>query len=124
MRHKLQAIQGDRQSFIAKFGRYGQTKKGYYDPYHPTILLQDLTTVHNHTIVADHLWVQLKNNPSLYDHTFKQGDYLEFLATVEPYRKGYQGKRIDLIISRPVRTDYHLAHITDVRVITDDVIMP
>ena len=123
MRSQLKLIEGKQSSFIAEFIRYGQLKKGYYDPYEKTILIRRLTTTENNKIVANHLWINLQNNPRLEDYDFKEGDFISFSGIVKAYQKGYKGKRIDLIINRPVKTDYQLSNISDITILNENEIL-
>jgi hypothetical protein len=122
MRNQLYKLEKQRCNFISEFVRYGQYKNGYYDRYNTTVLLRRLTTINNNKIVAEHIWIPLKYIPSIKDKV-QTGDMITFTATVQPYIKGYRGKRIDLIFSHPIKHDYALEAITNVKILSKEKIL-
>ncbi|TAJ44058.1 hypothetical protein [Methanofollis fontis] len=111
MRTTLQGLNGRKAGFTAVFWAYGTFRRG--GTTGKTILLRDLLGLDGHPL-ADHTWI---NYTAGFDAagTFRQGDIVQFTATVGEYVRGYLGPRIEDRLARPLRTDYRLKYPRNVR---------
>jgi hypothetical protein len=106
MRTKLSKYTGQRLSFTASIGRFGQTKVSNRT-VNRAICLENLTT--KKMLVADHVW--LLETKSISVAHIKPGDIIQFNATVQRYPKGYQG------YNRPPVWDYGLSCVSDIGIL-------
>jgi len=111
MRTTLQGLNGRKTRFIAVFWTYGTYRRAGITG--KTILLRDLRDPSGRRL-ADHTWI---NYTAGFDAagTFRQGDVVQFTATVGEYVRGYLGPRIEGRLARPVRIDYRLKYPRNVR---------
>jgi hypothetical protein len=111
MRTGLQGLNGRKARFVAVFWKYGTYRRGGVAG--KSILLRDLCDLKGRC-VADHIWI---NYTAGFDAagTFRQGDIVQFTATVGEYVRGYMGERIDDRLKRPVSIDYRLKYPRHVR---------
>lgn len=114
-RKKLSKLNGERMTFRAKFGRYGE-KPGYWGGTERTILLRQIQQVETGEVVTDHAWLSVgKQLADLGE--LGPGDVLEFDARVAPYEKGYRGRNITAQIDSPARSDFKLRNPTRLRIV-------
>ncbi|TAJ45569.1 hypothetical protein CUJ86_02255 [Methanofollis fontis] len=87
-----------------------------------TVLLRDLRGPDGRPL-ADHIWI---NYTAGFDAagTLRQGDVVQFTATVGEYVRGYLGPRIEDRLARPVRIDYRLKYPRNVRRIAEAEVSP
>ncbi|MFJ7954022.1 hypothetical protein ACIQZG_21200 [Lysinibacillus sp. NPDC096418] len=75
------------------------------------VLLHDLYDIEGN-YMCDHIWV---SNSSLFrTQNVKDGDIVQFKATVDSYIKGYLGKNDDK--NTVIKLDYGLSHVSDVKI--------
>jgi hypothetical protein len=65
-------------------------------------------------LVALHLSLTNGSDLRVFDG-FDEGELLQFSATVRMYVKGYRGEDIDLKLQHPIRIDYELLDIQDLK---------
>lgn len=65
-------------------------------------------------LMALHLSVTNGSDVRVFDG-FDEGELLQFSATVRMYIKGYRGEDIDLKLQHPIRLDYELVDIQDLK---------
>lgn len=111
VREKLRERDGLRSHFIGTFERFG-TKSGYKGRIEQTVLLINVKDAQGE-VVTDHLWFNLTQGFATLN--LQPGDEVSFDARVQPYVKGYQGRRDD-VYDRPVERDYKLSFPTRVRI--------
>lgn len=104
MRERLQAEEGVRKRFVARFTRVGKKRnfKGYSED---TILLSQVRDVATGKVVADHVWFTFSKSFEAVNPV--EGDVLEFDARIRQYRKGYVNKAAGI---NHQRSDYKLSH--------------
>ena len=102
-RTSLAPLKETRGRFRGCVERYG-AKRGTPDA---TILLKDVIDVASGNVVADHVWLDVGDQ--IRRLRSRQGDHLEFDATVTGYTKGYFGHRDETFKppSRDWRLSYH-----------------
>jgi len=118
MRRALEKLEGERLEFIGKFSRLGK-KPGWDGAAVTTILLEDIVVADSGQHVASHLWFNYtKGFAAVVMAGLKSGERVRFWARVDPYAKGYQGRRDD--VCKPVAVDYNLSRPTKVvRMVTE-----
>lgn len=80
----------------------------------PTVLLTQIESFDGN-IKVDHCWVRTPGTK------LKKGDLIHFDAKVNLYVKGYQGKRLEHILTgKPVSLDYELTKIKNIEVNNDE----
>jgi len=106
MRTTLQGLNERKTCFTAVFWTYGTYRKAGVTG--KTILLRDLRDLSGRRL-ADHTWI---NYTAGFDAAgiFRQGDVVQFTATVGEYVRGYLGPKIEDRLARPVRIDYRLKY--------------
>jgi len=111
MRKELQPLEGRRAMFVATFVRntFVKTKIGI----RRKVLLKQVKDLQGR-LVALHLSVTNGSDLRVFDG-FDEGDLLQFSATVRMYVKGYRGEDIDLKLQHPIRIDYELLDIQDLK---------
>jgi hypothetical protein len=114
MRKKLEANEGLRGKFTAKFVRTG-SKTGYNGYAEETILLKEVRESDTNKIVADHLWFSYTKG--FQSVTLTTGVTLEFEARIKKYSKGYVNKQYGI---NQRQHDYKLSHPTRIKVINDN----
>lgn len=111
MRTELQPFEGRRAIFVATFVRntYFKTKRGN----RRMVLLKHVKDLQGR-LVALHLSLTNGSDLRVFDG-FDEGELLQFSATVRMYVKGYRGEDIDLKLQHPIRIDYELLDIQDLK---------
>jgi len=112
MRKGLQKLDGQRRTFAGTFERYG-SKTSYRGPPKVTLLFSNICDSSGRE-VADHVWfTETQGFKRL--GTLEQGCRVQFDARVTEYTKGYRGRREDVWMDNPPRTDYRLSYPTKVK---------
>jgi len=65
-------------------------------------------------LMALHISITNGSDVRVFDG-FDEGELLQFSATVKTYVKGYRGEDIDLKLQHPIRVDYELGDIQDLK---------
>lgn len=118
MRRDLKKMKGERREFIGTFERLGE-KSGWRGTTKTTVLLKDIVVADSVQHVADHLWFNYtKEFARIVMGGLKPGARVKFRARVQPYYKGYQGRRDDVI--KMIELDYHLSRPTKIEAIDGD----
>ena len=120
MREVLKAIEGQRATFRADFGRFGRKVAHFRLPTGRLVEREVKTVLLVNVVdgtgreVCDHLWMQCGVQ---FDRlALKEGDRVQFDAESVPYVKGYQGRWQDDGECAPVvERDYKLRLPTRVR---------
>lgn len=111
MRKNLEEIEGVRGEFSATFVKLG-TKRNYKGYSEETVLLKNVRSTENNSVVADHLWFSYtKGFQSI---VLTPGVVIIFNARIKKYTKGYVNKRIGM---NERKEDYKLSHPTQIRLI-------
>lgn len=110
MRVNLQPFNGMRKVFRATVARQDVFKA--QTGMRRKVLLKDIRDsrnqqLENHVSIADP--VSVKEMAFL-----KEGDSIQFTATVYEYTKGYKGQEFELRMSHPISVDYSLWDVRDV----------
>lgn len=115
MRKQLKKIEGERHTFAGTFVRYG-SKSAYRGAPIKTLLFHDICDSTG-AEVAGHIWF---TDTKGFDRAgpFVEGDRVQFDARVTEYTKGYKGRREDVWMENPLRTDYRLSWPTKIRIIS------
>lgn len=94
-----------RLTFTARIekNRYG-IRRGY-------VLL--VRIMHDGKVVADHTWIPYEGQIT----QFRPGNLIEFEAEVREYLKGYCGTNPKKQLRKPLKTDYHLVKISDIKLV-------
>jgi hypothetical protein len=107
-RQSLFERNGERIRVRARIEEYGTN--GQESVY----LLIDVRDAASCELLTDHLWMPI----GTWARGMRQGDIIEFDATVAPYVKGYFGQRQDVLRARRLPSvDYHLEDPTNAEVI-------
>lgn len=140
-RKELGKFDGQRRKFTGTFERFG-TKRGWQGAVEDTILLKNVIDVKSGKLVTDHLWfnrtmgfddaIDAGLNDAArkrYDGTVAfeerdkqdelklQGKVFEFVARVEDYVKGYQGRKAEEEGESWSAKDWKLSRPTKIRIL-------
>lgn len=111
MRQALKNIgEEERHIFYGTFERFG-TKSGYKGIL-KTVLLIDVKDEHEQ-IVTNHLWFNFTKGFEKLN--LQKGDKVKFCGRVQPYVKGYFGRRND--VYAPIELDYLIKYPTKISII-------
>ncbi|HEX2869362.1 MAG TPA: hypothetical protein VHO03_20125 [Ignavibacteriales bacterium] len=115
MRDRLRAIDGERQTFIAEFVRFG-VKQGYKGK-EETVLLKKIHDSSGN-FITDHLWFNL--TAGFEKLNLKEGERIQFDARVRSYTKGYKGRLAKILNpSKSIeKKDFKLSHPTRILKLT------
>lgn len=111
MRTGLRQHEGQRQTYTAKFQRYGK-KASFRGPPVLTLLMHDVRDARGE-IVTGHIWFTMCKAWA----DVRPGDWVQFTASVKRYEKGYRGRNEFDDGEPAVVVDYKLAFPADVKVI-------
>lgn len=101
MRKELECRSGKTIRVRARIERYGTVNDSVY-------LLTDVCEATTGHLLTDHLWMPIGE----WAAGFRMGDIISFDATVEPYVKGYFGRRADILTEKASPSlDYHLVEV-------------
>jgi hypothetical protein len=111
MRTELQPLEGRRTMFVATFVRntFVKTNGGI----RRKVLLKHVKDLQGR-LMALHISITNGSDVRVFDG-FDEGELLQFSATVRMYVKGYRGEDIDLKLQHPIRLDYELVDIQDLK---------
>ncbi len=91
-----------------KIERYGSTPNG------SKYLLTDVRDANSGDLLTDHLWMPIGN----WAAGLREGDVVVFDAKVEPYVKGYLGRRTEVIdAAMSPSLDFHLTDPSNAEVV-------